>query len=715
MTRARQRSAASPAAASARPPGGPPARARRWRPRSHWLLFALAFLTLTATLLFGGYASNAVGVSSAPVPRPDEPGLHDVAPVLDFSSTAVRSAGPADHEVALTFDDGPDSTWTPLVLDVLRQERVPATFFVVGSKVLAHPELVRQVQREGHELGSHTFTHVHLDTVPRWRARLELTLTQTALAGTVGRKTALLRPPYTSGPDSLGPPEERAAREASRFGYLIALADRNTQDWSRPGVERIVVNALPAEGRGAVVLLHDGGGDRSQTVAAVSQLISTLKAQGYRFVRLSDVGGVPAGAASVEVSGLEHLRGLALLSALRLADAVTAAVSWLLVPVGALSVLRCLVVVVLARRQARRSRAMERHPFAPAVSVVVPAYNEEVGIEAALRSLLASRYRDFEVVVVDDGSTDRTAEIAAGIGDPRLVLVRQANAGKPAAINTGLRRARHEIVVMVDGDTVFEPDALWYLVQPLADPGVGAVSGNTKVGNRSGLLGRWQHIEYVLGFNLDRRMYDELQCMPTVPGAIGAFRRAALEAAGGVSDDTLAEDTDLTMAVNRAGWRVVYEERARAWTEAPASLTALWGQRCRWSYGTMQAMWKHRSARREGTGLGRWGIPYLFVFQIAFPLLAPVIDLWALYGLVFLDPVSVVAFWVGFNVLQMAVGLYAFRLDGERPGPLWATPLQQLVYRQLMYLVVIQSVVSAVLGSRLRWHKLARTGIDLPA
>ena len=228
---------------------------------------------------------------------------------------------------------------------------------------------------------------------------------------------------------------------------------------------------------------------------------------------------------------------------------------------------------------------------------------------------------------------DRTAEVVARLGLPRVRLIRQANAGKPGALNTGIRQARHDILILVDADTVFEPGAIRALVAPFATARrsmIGAVSGNTKVGNRRGLLGCWQHIEYVIGFNLDRRMYDVLQCMPTVPGAIGAFRREALEAVGGVSAATLAEDTDLTMAICRAGWRVIYVPAACAWTEAPATLRQLWRQRYRWCYGTMQAMWKHRGATRESGAagmLGRRGLPYLLAFQMMLPLLAPVIDI----------------------------------------------------------------------------------------
>jgi cellulose synthase/poly-beta-1,6-N-acetylglucosamine synthase-like glycosyltransferase len=267
---------------------------------------------------------------------------------------------------------------------------------------------------------------------------------------------------------------------------------------------------------------------------------------------------------------------------------------------------------------------------------------------------------------------------------------------------------------MVDGDTVFEPEALRRLVQPLGDPLVGAVSGNTKVGNRRGLLGRWQHIEYVTGFNLDRRMYEVLQCTPTVPGAIGAFRRAALEEVGGVAGDTLAEDTDLTLAIGRTGCRIVYAQDARAWTEAPSSLGDLWRQRYRWSYGTMQAVWKHKGAllsrNPRERRIGRLALPYMILFQILLPIAAPLVDLFAFYGLVFGNAPLVLAFWLGFNALQLLLAAYAFRLDNEPLGPLWALPLQQFVYRQLMYVVIIESTVSALVGARAHWRHLTRTG-----
>jgi cellulose synthase/poly-beta-1,6-N-acetylglucosamine synthase-like glycosyltransferase len=302
----------------------------------------------------------------------------------------------------------------------------------------------------------------------------------------------------------------------------------------------------------------------------------------------------------------------------------------------------------------------------------------------------------------------------------RVHLVRQDNAGKAGALNTGIRVTAAPIVVMVDGDTVFERDTIRRLVAPMADPAVAAVSGNTKVGNRTGLLGRWQHIEYVMGFNLDRRMYEVLQCTPTVPGAIGAFRRDVLLEVGGVPGDTLAEDTDLTLAIGRTGREVLYAPDARAWTEAPSTFGGLWRQRYRWSYGTMQAVWKHRGALlstdRRQRRIGRLALPYIFFFQILLPATAPLIDLYTIYGAIFTNPVPVLAFWCAFNLLQLLLAVYAFRLDGESLEPLWSLPLQQFVYRQLMYVVVIESTLSALVGVRAAWRHIPRTGdVTVPA
>jgi cellulose synthase/poly-beta-1,6-N-acetylglucosamine synthase-like glycosyltransferase len=454
-------------------------------------------------------------------------------------------------------------------------------------------------------------------------------------------------------------------------------------------------------------------------VAALPALIDRYRAAGFRFTTVSGGLGLQ-GDANPPVAVPSRLQGEFLGLAVRISSALVNVVGWVILPLGLLSVLRTLLVVALARRHVRVStQRVIGTPWLAPVSVLVPAYNEAVGIERTVRSLVASDHPDLEVVVIDDGSTDGTSDIVEALSLPGVRVIRQPNGGKAAALRTGTRLASHDILVMLDGDTIFETDTIRLLIQPLRDPRVGAVSGNTKVGNRRGLLGRWQHLEYVSGFNLDRRLLDLLRCITTVPGAAGAFRRQALEAAGGLSSDTLAEDTDITMAILRAGYEVVHEERARAWTEAPSSVNDLWRQRYRWGYGTLQCVWKHRGAAIQGgkgRRLGLVGLPYMIFFQVILPLVAPVIDVFALHGLLAGDAAKVTIIWLLYASIQVGTAGYALHLDGESLRPLWSLPLQQLFYRQLIYLVVIQSVVSALAGAHLPWHKLHRSGeVVVPA
>ncbi|WP_258868382.1 bifunctional polysaccharide deacetylase/glycosyltransferase family 2 protein [Arthrobacter sp. RT-1] len=686
------------------------------------VLFALGI-----ALVVQGYMHHlaAVGYDSAPVNGPSgsvPKAVSQGGPVIDARNGAVRTVTPPDRTVALTFDDGPDPVWTPQILDVLRKHQVHATFFVVGSAAIEHPDLVRRIMAEGHEIGVHTLTHADLGTADEWRRQLEVQGAQDAIMGITGHAASLLRPPYSSGNGAVAGGTWSAMQASADEGYLTVLSSLDSGDWRLPGVGEIERNLAPSGPQGQVVLMHDGGGDREQTVAALDSALANFADKGFRVTTVGDAIGVDT---MRPATATEQASGTALAWGIRLSGFVVTAISWALVAAGAVTFIRAVLVVFFAARHSRAARRISaagrgrrrvdvlvRPEVTGPVTVIVPAYNESAGIEAAVRSIVASTH-PVEIIVVDDGSTDGTADIVDALGLPGVTVIRKENGGKPSALNAGLQAATHNLVVMVDGDTVFEPDTVHALIQPFADPRVGAISGNTKVANRGGILGAWQHIEYVVGFNLDRRLFDVAECMPTVPGAIGAFRRDALLRVGGVSDDTLAEDTDLTMSLCRDGWRVVYKDDARAWTEAPASLSALWKQRYRWCYGTLQAMWKHRGAVVQGGAagkLGRRGLGYLLVLQVLLPLFAPVVDIFAVYGLIFLDPLRIVALWFVFLAVQFLMAAYAFRLDNERLRPLWTLPLQQFVYRQLMYLVVIQAVVTAVAGVHLRWHRMERYG-----
>jgi cellulose synthase/poly-beta-1,6-N-acetylglucosamine synthase-like glycosyltransferase/peptidoglycan/xylan/chitin deacetylase (PgdA/CDA1 family) len=672
----------------------------------------VAFLLTVHALTIGELGAD----SAAPTGHTDQvpAGVLDGGAVIDTRQDHTVTHRLPDHTLALTFDDGPDPTWTPQILAVLARYHVPATFFVTGAHAARYPGLIKQILAQGNEIGSHTFTHVNLGEAGSLRTSVELRSTDLALADAGDVSTALVRMPYSATPDSLDDQSWSAIQRLNADGRLVVMTDLDSQDWQRPGVAAIVANATPRGRRGAVVMMHDSGGDRAQTVAALNRLIPSLLAKGWQF---STVGhGIGAAGVNAVAAPIAEFGGWLVVGTVWAGDALAAALSWLLIISTVLAALRTLVVLGCAAVHVRRVRA-PRHPeFGQPVSVIIPAYNEEVGIAATVRSALASRH-PVEVIVVDDGSTDRTADIVESLGLAGVKLIRQRNAGKPAALNTGLAAARFDLVVMVDGDTVLESDTVGTLARHFHDDRIGAVSGNAKVANRKGILGGWQHIEYVIGFNLDRRTYDVLQCMPTVPGAVGAFRRSAVLAVGGLPEDTLAEDTDLTMALECAGWRVTYEESALAWTEAPSTLGQLWKQRYRWCYGTMQAVWKHRGAvlgHGPAGRLGRRGLPYLMLFQMVLPMLAPMVDVAALFGVITGSVVTTGLTWLGFLALQAVPGVIAFRLDRERLRPLLLLPLQQFVYRQMMYLVVLQSVATALAGVRLPWHKLERRGVAAP-
>lgn len=680
-------------------------------------LSTVALVGLVSILLISGFVHADFGVdarvappaSNSDVPRAIPRG----GPIIGTVNGSAESYRVPHKTAILSFDDGPDPTWTPKILKVLRKHDVPATFFVVGSRVARHPEIVRDMRETGAEIGIHTFTHPDLSYSPEWREQMELSETQVSLAGAAGVTSALLRPPYSSQPGAIDDNTWPVIEEAGQHGYVTVLTTLDAKDWRKPGVDQIVRNGTPKGGSGEILLLHDAGGDRSQTVAALKRLIPQLRDQGYTFSTVGQV--LHRGTTNPEATPWEHVRGVALITVVGVANVIANGLAYLLLLVGLLVVARLVLMIVVARRHVRQRRS--RHwswgqPVTEPASVIVPAYNERECIADTVRSLAASDH-PVEVIVVDDGSTDGTADIVDELRLGNVMVIRKPNGGKPSALNTGIAHAAHDLIVTVDGDTVFQPDTVRRLVQPFADLRVGAVSGNTKVANRKKLVGRWQHIEYVVGFNVDRRVYDILHCMPTVPGPVGAFRRAALIRVDGVSDDTLAEDTDLTMALCRAGWRVVYEESAYARTETPATLSQLWRQRYRWSYGTIKSMWKHRKAvfeRGPSGRFGRFGLLNLGLFQVLLPLLSPLVDILLLYGLLFLDPLNTAFAWLAIMSVQLLAGAYAFWLDREPLRRLWLLPVQQIVYRQLMYTVLIQSVVAALCGVRLGWHKLERSG-----
>jgi cellulose synthase/poly-beta-1,6-N-acetylglucosamine synthase-like glycosyltransferase len=362
--------------------------------------------------------------------------------------------------------------------------------------------------------------------------------------------------------------------------------------------------------------------------------------------------------------------------------------------------------------------------------VLIPAYNEEAVIVQTVTSVLFSDLPDIHVIVVDDGSKDRTLELLKdNFGNNQAVqIIHQVNRGKAAALNNALSHARTDIVVTIDADTEVEPDAIRKLLRHFSDPTVGAVAGNVKVGNRSRWLTRWQALEYVTSQNMEKRAFDLLNCITVVPGALGAWRRQAIEDAGGITADTVAEDADLTIAIRRLGWRITYDEEAIAWTEAPDTPGVLIRQRFRWTFGTLQSFWKHSSTlfRPKYGTLGWIALPNIFVFQIALPLISPLLDLLffgslLLWGLAQFHITSIpqlwttadvqrsVVFFLGFLIIDVLTCVIAFALERQEDWALLVPVLlQRFYYRQLMYIVLFRSVKEAVSGRPVGWRGVER-------
>jgi cellulose synthase/poly-beta-1,6-N-acetylglucosamine synthase-like glycosyltransferase len=341
--------------------------------------------------------------------------------------------------------------------------------------------------------------------------------------------------------------------------------------------------------------------------------------------------------------------------------------------------------------------------------------------------LLNSDYDNFEIIVVDDGSADRTSDVVREhFGDQPLVrLFTAPNEGKAAALNLGLRHTKGEVIVALDADTQFPAETIRALARRFADPEIGAVAGNAKVGNRVNIVTRWQALEYITSQNMDRRAFASLNCITVVPGAVGAWRKELIERCGGFSSDTLAEDQDLTLQIRKLGYKIGYEERAIGWTEAPQTLRMLARQRFRWAYGTLQCVWKHRDVlfRPRYGALGFVALPNVWIFQILFPLISPVMDLILVYTLLsnaldwlqqpsgyrFTNLQQVLFYYAMFLAVDWCAAGFAFLLERkERWRLLWWLFLQRFCYRQVMYYVMVKSVATAVRGAVVGWGKLER-------
>jgi len=643
----------------------------------------------------------------------------------------IDQLGAAKKKLAITFDDGPDPRWTPQILNILKQKKVPAAFFVIGVQASENPEILKREYDDGHEIGNHTYTHPNFDEITKTQIRWELNLTQRLIESTIGVKSILFRPPY--GIDHQPEYAEEVAQLpiAQDMGYLIVGQKIDAHDWQQlPGggqipEQEIIDNIMRQAEDGNIILFHDGGGERANTVKALPKIIDALRMQGYDFVSVSDLIGKTRAEVMMPLTTMERWQA-------RADGFIFGIYRWLRAGIATIFIIgivlvsgRALIIGLLALIEKLRPDHVVMPVPPPGVTVLVPAHNEESVILQTVTSVLASDFPNLHIIVVDDGSTDRTGELLdKNFGtEPRVRIIHQVNRGKSAALSHAMAEASTEIVVTIDADTEIEPDAISKLVRHFSDPKLGAVAGNVKVGNRSRWLTRWQALEYITSQNMEKRAFDLLNCITVVPGALGAWRKEAIAAAGGITADTVAEDADLTIALRRLGWRIGYDEEAIAWTEAPETAGQLIRQRFRWTFGTLQAFWKHSDTlfRPKFGTLGWVALPNIFVFQLALPLISPVIDLmffgslllWALGQKVAhlpqiwttADVERSVLFFLGFLIIDIFTCAIAFLLEPHEDWSLLIPVLlQRFYYRQLMYVVLFRSVKEAISGRPVGWR-----------
>ncbi|MFN2975337.1 polysaccharide deacetylase family protein [Terriglobus aquaticus] len=671
----------------------------------------------------------------------------DVMAILPRSYT-VTYFGYHPKKLAISFDDGPDPEYTPRILDILKKYGVKGTFFMIGQEAEDNVGVMQRVYREGHEIGNHTFTHPDISGISPKQVDLQLNLTERLFAAKLGVQPLYFRPPYSIDQEPDTNDQAAPVERVQQLGYIVVGDKIDTNDWDehprktpqeivQSVLEQIQLSEKRQDLRGSIILMHDGGGDRSPTVAALPVLIQELRKRGYELVPVSALVGKTREQVMPSVTGWRR-KAFAMVDSIAFFGLAT--FNHFVVAVFFLGDIlmsaRLIIIGLFALIDRFRKRKVYAGPdYEPRVAVLIPAYNEEKVIVRTIRSVMMSTYKNLRIIVIDDGSKDRTAEVAreayaADIESGRLVVVRKENAGKAEALNYALSNlVQEEIYVGIDADTVIAHDAIARLVPHFANPKIGAVAGNAKVGNRVNLWTRWQALEYITSQNFERRALDLFDVVVVVPGAIGAWRYAPVQEAGGYHSNTVAEDADLTMILLEKGYEVIYEDQALAFTEAPVNANGLMRQRFRWSFGIMQAVFKHLGAVRNRRAMGLFALPNIIIFQILLPLVSPLIDLmfvaslfrW-LYDRHFHPEAAssasflkLLTYFLAFMIIDFSASALAFMLERKHPaskGDGWLLVhiwIQRFTYRQVFSVVLLKTVKRVIDGRPFSWDKLERT------
>lgn len=638
----------------------------------------------------------------------------------------IKRFGQVHNQVILTFDDGPDPDYTPRILDILKKENVPAAFFIVGINGEAHLPLLKRIYREGFEIGNHSFTHPNMATISGSRAATEMEATRLLIESTTGRSTILFRAPYNADAEPTKAVELKPVARAQKSSYYTVGESIDPEDWDVDhGINadsiynRVVRRYESNTPKKGIILLHDAGGNREATVQALPNIIHYFKSKGIQFASVGNLLGLSKDVVMPPVhSSLINVNSW-VMSFIYWISRFLLTAFWLAIFLGLGKIIIMAILATLQYLKAKKEVLQLKDTVPGKVSIIVPAYNEEVNAVKTVQNLLQQDYPDFEIIFIDDGSKDATYKIvsAAFESNEKVSVVTKPNGGKASALNYGINLATGSYVVCIDADTQLLNDAVRQLMKYFINEKVVAVAGNVKVGNEKNILTRWQSIEYTTAQNFDRLAFDYLNCITVVPGAIGAFNKEAIIKAGGFTTDTLAEDCDLTLRLLRNGGVVRNCTKAVAVTEAPETLNQFMKQRFRWSYGIMQSFWKNKDAcfNPKYKSMGIIALPNILLFQILMPIIAPIADILFFFSIAWSwhDPESlqrIFLFYGLFLLVDIGVSVMAFAFEKAKFFKLLWIILQRFVYRQLMYVILFRSFKKAIKGEAQNWGVLKRTG-----
>lgn len=653
---------------------------------------------------------------------------YPVKPSLEYK-------GQSNNNIAITFDDGPDPVITDKVLNILKDKNAKATFYLVGANAAKYPEIVKRIVKEGHQIGNHSYSHAGLSNLKDQAIKDEIQETQNILKQITGEYPKFIRTPFNDSPYHSVEGDVRIAKIAQNLGLIVSEFDTDPRDWQIDKTAQEII-AQSTTNANSQLLLHDAGKleEKQAFLKALPEILDYFKSKNIEMVTTNVLLN------NTEVSIKDNSFDInSYLTPSFILTKTKTVIDNIIFYLTILSLFFLILIRLLWVIQVNKKET-EYKDFTPPVSIIIPSFNEESVCIATVESLIAQNYPEYEIIFVDDGSKDRSYEILKikYILNRRIKIYKKENGGKATALNFGIDKAQHDIVILVDADTQFKKDSIKNLTKHFQDPKIGAVAGNVQVGNdyftqkengainpKFNFLTIFQRLEYITSQNFFREAFGLVNIITIVSGAIGAYRKSAISQAGGISTDTLAEDGNLSFDVLKNGWKIVYERDAISLTEAPEDLHSLFKQRVRWAFGNIQVLWKNRKIMLNPKygWLGLVAMPFAwncFIGLVISPFITFATIGYATYDIIVNGQLTAdskliwaAAFWyLMFIFIELVVVFLAIYRDPStskfRLIPFFF--LYTFAFPAFLFIVSIQVVIKIFKGTPQGWGHLKRTG-----